>query len=149
MVHEGMALTDILTLMRKKRIHMTAVADEYGGIAGFLAMEDLLEEIVGDIQDEHDEDETLEIETVEQGVYEFDGKVLLDEVTELLSIALDEHEEDTIGGYMFGLLGRRPKEGDTVTIGNYRFVAIEVNGVRIVRLKATPLTETETKEQAI
>ncbi len=149
MVHEGMALTDILTLMRKKRIHMTAVADEYGGIAGFLAMEDLLEEIVGDIQDEHDEDETLEIETVEQGVYEFDGKVLLDEVTELLSIALDEHEEDTIGGYMFGLLGRRPKEGDTVTIGNYRFVAIEVNGFRIVRLKATPLTETDTKEQAI
>ncbi len=149
MVHEGMALTDILTLMRKKRIHMTGVADEYGGIAGFLAMEDLLEEIVGDIQDEHDEDETLEIETVEQGVYEFDGKVLLDEVTELLSIALDEHEEDTIGGYMFGLLGRRPKVGDTVTIGNYRFTAIEVNGFRIVRLKATPLAETETKGQAV
>jgi CBS domain containing-hemolysin-like protein len=149
MVHEGMALTDILTLMRKKRIHMTGVADEYGGIAGFLAMEDLLEEIVGDIQDEHDEDETLEIETVEQGVYEFDGKVLLDEVTELLSIALDEHEEDTIGGYMFGLLGRRPKVGDTVTIGNYRFAAIEVNGFRIVRLKATPIAETETKGQAV
>lgn len=149
MVHEGMALTDILTLMRKKRIHMTGVADEYGGIAGFLAMEDLLEEIVGDIQDEHDEDETLEIETVEQGVYEFDGKVLLDEVTELLSIALDEHEEDTIGGYMFGLLGRRPKVGDTVTIGNYRFTAIEVNGFRIVRLKATPIAENETKGQAV
>lgn len=128
---------------------MTGVADEYGGIAGFLAMEDLLEEIVGDIQDEHDEDETAEIETVEQGVYEFDGKVLLDEVTELLSIALDEHEEDTIGGYVFGLLGRRPKEGDAVTIGNYRFVVIEVNGFRIVRLKATPLAEPETKEQAV
>ena len=96
-----------------------------------------------------DEDETLEIETVEQGLYEFDGKVLLDEVKELLSIALDEHEEDTIGGYMFGLLGRRPKVGDTVTIGNYRFTAIEVNGFRIVRLKATPIAENETKGQAV
>lgn len=142
MVHEGMALTDILTMMRKKRIHMAAVADEYGGIAGFLAMEDLLEEIVGDIQDEHD-DEAAEIESVEQGVYEFDGKVLLDEVTELLSIALDEHEEDTIGGYVFGMLGRRPKEGDAVTIGNYRFIVLEVNGFRVVRLKATPIRTEE------
>lgn len=142
MVHEGMALTDILTMMRKKRIHMAAVADEYGGIAGFLAMEDLLEEIVGDIQDEHD-DEAAEIESVEQGVYEFDGKVLLDEVTELLAIVLDEHEEDTIGGYVFGLLGRRPKKGDAVTIGNYRFTVLEVNGFRIVRLKATPIKKEE------
>lgn len=142
MVHEGMALTDILTMMRKKRIHMAAVADEYGGIAGFLAMEDLLEEIVGDIQDEHD-DEAAEIESVEQGVYEFDGKVLLDEVTELLAIVLDEHEEDTIGGYVFGLLGRRPKKGDAVTIGNYRFTVLEVNGFRIVRLKATPIVKEE------
>lgn len=142
MVHEGMALTDILTMMRKKRIHMAAVADEYGGIAGFLAMEDLLEEIVGDIQDEHD-DEAAEIESVEQGVYEFDGKVLLDEVTELLAIVLDEHEEDTIGGYVFGLLGRRPKKGDAVTIGNYRFTVLEVNGFRIVRLKATPIIKEE------
>lgn len=148
MVHEGMALTDVLTLMRNKRIHMAGVADEYGGIAGFLAMEDLLEEIVGDIQDEHDEDETVEIESVEHGGYEFDGKVLLDEVTEILSIALDEHEEDTIGGYVFGLLGRRPKEGDTVTIGNYRFVVLEVSGFRIVRLKATPIAPVQTEEEA-
>lgn len=147
-VHEGMALTDILTMMRKKRLHMAAVADEYGGIAGFLAMEDLLEEIVGDIQDEHDDDEMAEIESVEQGGYEFDGKVLLDEVTELLAIVLDEHEEDTIGGYVFGMLGRRPKEGDAVTIGNYRFTVLEVNGFRIVRLKATPIAIEEPASEA-
>lgn len=148
MVHEGMALTDILTMMRKKRLHMAAVADEYGGIAGFLAMEDLLEEIVGDIQDEHD-DEAAEIESVEQGVYEFDGKVLLDEVTELLAIVLDEHEEDTIGGYVFGMLGRRPKKGDAVTIGNYRFTVLEVNGFRIVRLKATPIIKEEAASEEV
>ena len=86
---------------------MVAVADEYGGTAGLVTMEDLLEEIVGDIQDEHDT-EMPEINKMPDGSYVFDGLVLLDEVSETMGIQFDDPEEDTIGGYVFGLIGRQP-----------------------------------------
>ena len=76
-------------------------------------MEDLLEEIVGDIQDEHDTD-MPEINKMPDGSYVFDGLVLLDEVSEIMGIQFDDPEEDTIGGYVFGLIGRQPVVGDSV-----------------------------------
>ena len=75
------------------------------------------------------------------GTHEFDGRVLLDEVVEMLDIPLEEHEEDTVGGYIFGLLGRRPEVGDQVKIGDYQFTVLQVNGFRIVRVKAVLLGE--------
>lgn len=139
-VPEGMSVARLLQAMRRKRTHLAVVADEYGGTAGLVALEDVLEEIVGDIQDEHDEEET-EIQRLPDGSYEFDGRVLLDDVAELLNIRLEEHEEDTIGGYIFGLLGRRPEVGDQAEIGDYRFIVLQVNGFRVVRVKADPLEE--------
>lgn len=147
-VPEGMSVAKLLQLMRRRRIHLAVVADEYGGTAGLVALEDVLEEIVGDIQDEHDEAMLPEVQRLTDGSYEFDGRVLLDDVAELLDIRIEEHEEDTIGGYIFGLLGRKPEVGDRVHIGDYLFDILQVNGFRIVRVKATALpkeTEDETE----
>lgn len=138
-VPEGMSVAKLLQVMRRKRTHLAVVADEYGGTAGLVAMEDVIEEIVGDIHDEHDADVEVEIQRDKDGAFEFDGVVLLDDVAELLNIRLEDHEEDTIGGYIFGLLGRRPEIGDKVEIGDYSFVVLRVNGYRIVRVKAVPL----------
>lgn len=138
-VPEGMSVARLLQAMRRKRTHLAVVADEYGGTAGLVALEDVLEEIVGEIQDEHDAEEAAEIQRLEGGSYEFDGRVLLDEVAELLNIRLEEHEEDTLGGYIFGLLGRRPEVGDELSIGDYSFSVLQVNGFRVVRVKAVPL----------
>jgi CBS domain containing-hemolysin-like protein len=138
-IPEGMSVAKLLQVMRRKRTHLTVVADEYGGTAGLVAMEDVIEEIVGDIHDEHDEDVEVEIQRDKDGAFEFDGVVLLDDVAELLNIRLEDHEEDTIGGYIFGLLGRRPEVGDKVEIGDYSFAVLRVNGYRIVRVKAVPL----------
>ncbi len=139
-VPEGMPVAKLLQVMRRKRIHLAVVADEYGGTAGLGALEDVIEEIVGDIQDEHDE-VVVEIQRLGDGAYEFDGRVLLDEVADLMNIQLEEHDEDTIGGYIFGLLGRRPEVGDKVQIGNCSFEVLKVNGYRVVRVKAVTVTE--------
>jgi len=138
-VPEGMSVAKLLQFMRRKRTHLAVVADEYGGTAGLVALEDVLEEIVGDIQDEHDNDEEAEVRRFPDGCYEFDGRVLLDDVAELLNIRLEEQEEDTIGGYIFGSLGRRPEIGDKVNIGDYTFEVLQVNGFRVVRVKAIPI----------
>jgi CBS domain containing-hemolysin-like protein len=138
-VPEGMSVAHLLQVMRRKCTHLAIVADEYGGTAGLVALEDVIEEIVGDIQDEHDEVADIEIQRLSDGSYEFDGGVLLDDVTELLNIRLEDHEEDTLGGYIFGVLGRRPETGDKVNIGDYSFEVLQVTGFRIVRVKAVPL----------
>ncbi|MDL2280569.1 hemolysin family protein [Selenomonadales bacterium OttesenSCG-928-I06] len=137
-IPEGMPVSQLMQVMRMKRTHLAVVADEYGGTAGLVAFEDLIEEIVGDIKDEHDQElENQEIEELEDGSYEFDGIVLMDDVIDLLDLDIDDHDEDTIGGYIFGMLGRKPEVADEVIIDNYVFVILEVNGYRVVRVKAS------------
>lgn len=136
-VPESMSIAKILQIMQKKHIQMAAVADEYGGTAGLVTMEDLLEEIVGDIQDEHDTD-TPEISRNPDGSYVFDGLVLLDEVSEILNIKFDEPEEDTVGGFVFGLLGRQPENGDKVMVDGYTFEVLDSTGFRVLRVKVSP-----------
>lgn len=119
---------------------MAVVADEYGGVAGIATMEDVIEEIVGDIQDEHDTDEA-EIKSYPDGSYIFDGLVTLDDVEDLLNIKFDEPEEDTIGGYVFGLLGRKPLVGDRVKIDKFIFEVLVSTGFRVVKVKVSPIKE--------
>ena len=136
-VPESMSIAKILQQMQHKHLQIAAVADEYGGIAGLVTMEDLLEEIVGDIQDEHDDaDEPPEIVRLADGSYEFDGMTLLDDISELLGIVFEEPEEDTIGGYIFGLLGRKPEQGDKILSLGYRFEVLATEGFRVLRVKA-------------
>ncbi|HIU64076.1 MAG TPA: HlyC/CorC family transporter [Candidatus Avacidaminococcus intestinavium] len=145
-VPEGMSIANILQTLQKKHIQMAVVADEYGGTAGLVTMEDLLEEIVGDIQDEHDEEEP-EISRLLDGSYEFDGLVLLDDITDILDIDFDEPEEDTIGGYVFGLLGRKPEVGDCVIAKGFTFEVLNCNGFRVGRVKVKPVIKDSTEQE--
>ncbi|MGP2528584.1 hemolysin family protein [Acidaminococcus sp. LBK-2] len=145
-VPESMSIAKILQLMQHKHVQMAAVADEYGGTAGLVTMEDLLEEIVGDIQDEHDSD-MPEINKMPDGSYVFDGLVLLDEVSEIMGIQFDDPEEDTIGGYVFGLIGRQPVVGDSVEENGCKFEVLDSTGFRVLRVRVIPLKK-EKKEAA-
>lgn len=136
-VPEAMSTVKVLQLLQKNHQQMALVADEYGGTAGLITMEDLVEEIVGEIQDEHDADEPEDILQLESGDYEFDGMVLLDEITDILQVEFEDPEEDTIGGYVFGVLGRKPEIGDSVQIGNYIFTVLQAEGFRVLRVKAS------------
>ncbi len=135
-VPESMNTGKILQLMQHKHLQIAVVADEYGGTAGLVTLEDLVEEIVGDIQDEHDKAKKADIEHLSDGSFEFDGLVLLDEVALRLKIDFEEPEEDTIGGYIFGLLGRKPEAGDKVVVQGYQFTVLNAAGFRILRVKA-------------
>lgn len=139
-VPEGMSIASVLQGMQRKHIQMAVVADEYGGVAGIATMEDVIEEIVGDIQDEHDSDES-EIKVLADGSYIFDGLVTLDDVKDLINIKFDEPEEDTIGGYVFGLLGRKPIVGDSVNVGGFVFEVLESTGFRVVKVKVSKKKE--------
>lgn len=144
-VPESMNTGKILQLMQHKHLQIAVVIDEYGGTAGLLTLEDLVEEIVGDIQDEHDKAKVADVVQLPQGEYEFDGLVLLDEVAELLNIDFEEPEEDTIGGYIFGLLGRKPERGDVIVSHGFRFEVLEASGFRILRVKAEPASKVQQK----
>ena len=148
-IPEAMPVPKALRLMQQRHVQMVLVADEYGGTAGIITMEDLVEEIVGEIQDEHEAQEPDDVVALDNGAYEFDGMVLLDEITEILGIEFEEAEEDTIGGYVFGLLGRKPEVGDSVVLGDYCFKVLEVEGFRVLRLSAVPLkSKLQPKEEA-
>ena len=148
-IPEAMPISKALPLMQQRHVQMVLVADEYGGTAGIITMEDLVEEIVGEIQDEHEAQEPDDVVALDNGAYEFDGMVLLDEITEILGIEFEEAEEDTIGGYVFGLLGRKPEVGDPVVLGDYCFKVLEVEGFRVLRLSAVPLkSKLQPKEEA-
>lgn len=137
-IPETMKLSTLLQFMRTKRIYLANVVDEYGGMVGLVGLEDILEELVGDIQDEHDENLPA-VASFSDGSYEFDGMVLVDEVEDTMDIDIEDNDEDTIGGYVFGLLGRPPIKGDEVEIEGYTFTVIDMQGYRITRLKAVPL----------
>lgn len=145
----AMPISKALTLMQQRHVQMVLVADEYGGTAGLITMEDLVEEIVGEIQDEHEAQEPEDVVALPGNAYEFDGMVLLDDISEILPVDFEEPEEDTIGGYVFGILGRKPEIDDTVLIGSYAFRVLQVDGYRILRLLAAPLNnETDLRKKA-
>lgn len=145
-VPESISVSEVLHTMKKRHIHMTIVIDEYGGTSGLISLEDVLEELVGDIQDEHDTADDVYEKRLEDGSFEFLGMTLLDEAMEYMGLrTLDEHEEDTIGGYVFGLLARKPKVGDVVDCPLCSFEILEIDGFRVKKVKAF-LKKEESKE---
>jgi CBS domain containing-hemolysin-like protein len=141
-VPESKRVADLLREMQKEKFHIALVTDEYGSVSGLVTLEDLLEELVGEIADEYDTDEP-EIEQVSEGVYRVDGKMPIDEVNEMLDIELPDEEWDTVGGLLLGLMGEIPDEGDTVDFQGVTFTAERVNGRRIskVLIKRPPSEE--------
>ena len=145
-IPESKPVDALLEEMRRAKIHLAIVMDEYGGTAGLVTIEDILEEIVGDIQDEYDAEEQLAIQHQEDGSVLVDGMVPIDEVNDLLNVDLPTEDFDTLGGFVVGLLGRAPKPGEEVTYGKLRMIAHEVDHRRLVRVQiyrvgTAPLTE--------
>ncbi len=142
-VPEAMPVARLLQLMQRERVQIALVADEYGGTAGLITMEDLVEEIVGEIgdQDRGKQPEAEDILPLPDGGYEFGGLVLLDDISQLLQIEFTDAEEDTIGGYVFGCLGRQPQSKDRVCVGGYAFTVLEARGFRVLRVAAHPLPQ--------
>ena len=135
-VPESASIAQILTKMNKEQIHTALVVDEYGGTAGLLTMEDIIEEIMGDISDEHDEKIGDEYEQIDQKTFVFDGMMDLESIEEICGVSFDESiDQVTIGGYVFGLLGRLPVIGDQVSDEFCSFEIIEMDKARIKKVK--------------
>jgi CBS domain containing-hemolysin-like protein len=130
-VPEQKRVAELLDEMQKKQFHMAIVVDEHGGTAGLVTLEDLLEEIVGEIADEYDV-ETPTLEHLADGSLRVPGRMAIDEVSEELGIELPDTEWDTVGGLMFNLLGKVPDEGECVAFKSIELCAERVQGRRIV-----------------
>ncbi len=147
-VPESNRCRELFKEFTEKKIHLAVVVDEYGGTAGIVTMEDLLEAIVGNIQDEYD-DEEIEIQQMEENVYLIDGGTDLEEVAEELGLKLTENEDyDTLGGLITDILGRIPDKGETptVTCQNVDFTVLEVEDRRIMKVQAILRPQEETEE---
>lgn len=134
---------------KESKQHMAVIVDEYGGTAGIATMEDLIESIVGDIQDEYDSEEE-EIARLEDGSISFDGGVSIEKVEELFDIDLDADEDtDTLGGLVINLLGRIPEDGEqpSVTVDGVLFAVTKIEERRIVRILAQRVPEEETTQE--
>ena len=137
MVPDGMNALRVLQTMQKQHVHLAIVVDEYGGTVGLVTLEDLMEEIVGDIQDEYDEPEPPDVLPLTDGSFNLDGEMPLDDVGDLLHLSFEEEDEDdTLGGYIFSRLGRKPEEGDEVAWKNWTFTVLKMDQFRIERVKA-------------
>ena len=137
-VPESKKVSDLLREMQQRRVHIAIVLDEYGSTAGLVTIEDLLEEIVGEIADEYDREEP-EIEPAGENRYRVNGRASIDDVNELLEVELPQDEWDTVAGLMYGLLGSVPTQGETVRYGDLEFMAEKVQGRRIATVLITRL----------
>ena len=135
-VPDSKKLSDLFKELQKNKTHMVVVIDEYGGTAGIITIEDVLEEIVGNIFDEYDEEE-FEFKKIDDNTYLFDGSISLDTVEELIDMSLPVEEYDTLSGYVIGQLGKIPNKGEQplVELENFVFKVEEVEEKRIVRIK--------------
>ncbi|HEV3363736.1 MAG TPA: hemolysin family protein [Acidimicrobiia bacterium] len=145
-VPEQKRVAELLREMQKDKFHMAVVIDEYGGTAGLVTLEDLLEEIVGEIVDEYDV-EAPRVERLPDGGLRVAGGTPIDEVNELLGVELPETDWDTVGGLMFNLLGHVPVEGEPVDFQGLEFRAERVQRRRILTVRITP-KESEPAESA-
>ena len=125
---------DVLADMKRLKTHLAVVLDEYGGTAGLVTMEDLLEEIVGEILDEHDAVEALPI-TPSDGTMTLDASLPLTEFNSRFDADLDDTDYTTLGGFLFGQLGRLPRQGDRIKVGELHFEILEMDGRRVDRVK--------------
>ena len=112
----------LLREMQRESNHLAMVVDEYGGIAGLVTMEDLIEELLGEINDEHDRDES-EVEVLDGGLFRVNARVAVDELGELFGLELEDEDVDTVGGLFSKELGRLAEPGDTVTVAGIHLVA--------------------------
>ena len=149
-IPESMGVIELLARMRSQRIHLAIVVDEFGGTEGLVTIEDVVEEIVGDIEDEHDEAEAGMLTLLEDGRWEADARLELDELAQAVDARLssDEDEVDTLGGLMFLLAGHIPAKGECVTHpSGWKMEAVDSDPRKIIRVRLhAPATEASSGE---
>ena len=133
-IPENKKVDELLAEFKKSKIQMAIVVDEYGGTAGLVTIEDLLEEIVGEIMDEYDVEEPM-VEVVDENVSIVDARTPIDEINEQMGLTLPEEEFDTIGGFVFGVLGRQPRQGEKIEYNGVALVVEKTDGRRIQKVK--------------
>lgn len=138
-IPENKAVAELMREMQERKFHLAIVVDEYGGIAGLVTLEDCLEELVGDIVDEYD-NESVEYERLGTGDYLVDGAMSVSDLGDLLELELPDEDWDTVAGFVFGTLGHVPVPGESVELDGWRFAAETVEGRRIrqVRVSLVP-----------
>jgi CBS domain containing-hemolysin-like protein len=139
-VPETKRVSQLMREMQKTHTHMAIVVDEYGGTAGLVTLEDLLEELVGEIVDEYDVEEPP-VEQLGEGQFRVTASLPIDEVSELLGAELPEGDWDTVGGFLYSLLGHMPTEGESVRYDGHLLTAERVEGRRIGRVRIDKLTD--------
>lgn len=137
-VPETKKISELFMVMKKEKIHMAIVLDEYGSTAGIVTLEDLIEEIMGDIQDEHDREEPL-LQHIDQDTVEINASMRIEELNEHLGLNLSCEEADTVGGLVFAILDRVPVEGDKVELENLELSVWEMEGHRIEKVRLNRL----------
>lgn len=155
-VPENKFISDLLSDFTSSKNQIAAVVDEHGGIAGIVTIEDILEEIVGEIYDEFDKVETPEIVKVDEKTLSVSCKMDIEDINERFDLDIPNEDFQTIGGYVFGLLGREPELNDVISDKNITYTILEIDGRRISRIKmeketpfidATEIVETEIDEE--
>src|SRR5207249_2826553 len=139
-VPETKRISELLKEMQQKKFHMAIVFDEYGGVAGLVTLEDLIEEIVGEIVDEYDTEEPQVVE-LDERTLRVQGRVPIDEVNEKLQTELPEGEWDTVAGLVVGLLGRVPEPNEQVHCDGAMFVVERVEGHRVLSVRVTKISD--------
>ncbi len=135
-VPETKTIDELLRQLRQEKVHMAIVLDEYGGTAGLASIEDIIEELVGEIDDEFDRNTPPEISPIDKDTLEVDARVHVDEVNEALEIEIpDEGDYDTIGGFVFSSLGKIPVKGEEFTLENVHFLVMDAEARKINRLR--------------
>ena len=139
-VPETKLVAELMRGMQAKKFHMVIVADEYGSVTGLATLEDCLEELVGEIVDEHDdEDDSLRV--LPNGDLLVDGSMPIGRLNNEISTKIPENEYDTIGGFIFGMLGRVPVIGDSVEHQGWKFSTEELDGRRVQKVRVSTITE--------
>jgi CBS domain containing-hemolysin-like protein len=144
-VPETKRVAELMREMQREKFHIAVVVDEYGGTAGLVTLEDLIEELVGEIVDEYDV-EDAKWERLANGDYRVDARMPLDEVNELLSADLPDGDWDTVGGLLYSELGHVPTQGESVQVDGRRLTAEKVEGRRIERVRISPQLESEPQQ---
>lgn len=134
-VPETLLTEPLLQLLKRQRVHMAIVIDEYGGTAGLVTLEDLVEEVVGEVRDEFDFDEVAPLTVVSEGVLSISGDYLLDDLDDYVTLGEIEYDVETVGGLILAELDRPPQVGDTVTYHDVTFTVESIAGRAVERVK--------------
>lgn len=148
-IPEAKKIDDLLAELQAKRIHMAIVVDEYGGVAGLVTLEDIVEEIVGEIRDEYDHAEEVVYQAITEDEYLFQGRIDLDDFNDIMGTELPNSEADTLGGLIYSRIGRVPTAGDHVEIDGLQLTVEQVSGQRIRKVRAqkqAPISENGDKD---